>query len=98
MQSLMGGLLEKWGDGPVDPGNGISGPADVAGHWREVGEQSRLPYDGKLWYDDPIESSFIPSRVYKVFLEKDHHRADTFLRRPRGEVFAFDKNIAEDVI
>lgn len=48
----MGGLLEKWGDGPVDPANGISGPADVAGHWQEVGEQARMPIDGTLWYDN----------------------------------------------
>ena len=29
--TVMGGLLEKWDGGPVDPGNGIFGPADVAG-------------------------------------------------------------------
>lgn len=98
MQTLMGGLLEKWGDGPVDPGNGISGPADVAGHWREVGEQSRMPIDGTLWYDHPIESSFIPSRVYKVIQEKDQQRANTFLRRAREELFAFNKNIGEDEV
>src|SRR5690625_3999482 len=98
MQTLMGGLLEKWGDGPVDPGNGISGPADVAGHWREVGEQSRMPIDGTLWYDHPIESSFIPSRGYKVIQEKDQQRANTFLRRAREELFAFNKNIGEDEV
>src|SRR5690625_67439 len=96
MQALMGGLLEKWGDGPVDPGNGISGSADVAGHWREVGEQSRMPIDGTLWYDHPIESSFIPSRAYKVIQEKGQQRAKKFLRRAREELFAFNKNIAED--
>jgi Predicted protein-disulfide isomerase len=36
--TVMGGLLEKWHDGPIDPANGIYKPADVAGHWREVGE------------------------------------------------------------
>ena len=44
----MGGLLEKWHDGPIDPANGIYKPADVAGHWREVGEYSRMPIDGSL--------------------------------------------------
>src|SRR5690625_2048764 len=33
--TVMGGLLEKW-DGFADAGNGISNPADVASHWREV--------------------------------------------------------------
>ncbi|MCM3636126.1 DsbA family protein [Sporosarcina luteola] len=98
MHTLMGGLLEKWGDGPVDPANGISGPSDVAGHWREVGEHSRMPIDGTVWYDNPIESSFIPSRVYKVIQEKHPELANTFLRRAREELFAFNKNIAQDDI
>ena len=78
--------------------NGISGPADVAGHWREVGEHSRMPIDGTVWYDNPIESSFIPSRVYKVIQEKNPELANTFLRRAREELFAFNKNIAQDEI
>ncbi|MFS0576936.1 DsbA family protein [Sporosarcina sp. 179-K 3D1 HS] len=98
MRTLMGGLLEKWGDGPVDPANGISGPQDVAGHWREVGEHSRMPIDGTLWYDNPIASSFIPSRVYKVIQEKNPELANTFLRRAREELFAFNKNIAQDEV
>ena len=86
------------GNGPVDPANGINGPADVAGHWREVGEHSRMPIDGTVWYDNPIESSFIPSRVYKVIQEKNPELANTFLRRAREELFAFNKNIAQDEI
>lgn len=98
MHTLMGGLLEKWGDGPVDPANGISGPSDVAGHWREVGEHSRMPIDGTVWYDNPISSSFIPSRVYKVIQENHPELANTFLRRAREELFAFNKNIAQDEV
>jgi putative protein-disulfide isomerase len=97
MHTLMGGLLEKW-DGFADASNGISGPADVAGHWREVGEHSRMPIDGTVWYDNPIESSFIPSRVYKVIQEKNSDLANAFLRRAREELFAFNKNIAQDEV
>jgi len=97
MQTLMGGLLENW-DGFTDASNGISSPSDVAGHWREVGEHSRMPIDGTVWYDNPIESSFIPSRVYKVIQEKSPELANTFLRRAREELFAFNKNIAQDEI
>lgn len=96
MHTLMGGLLEKWEDGPVDPANGISGPSDVAGHWREVGEHSRMPIDGTVWYDNPIASFFIPSRVYKVIQAINPELANTFLRRAREELFAFNKNIAQD--
>ncbi|AXF55327.1 DsbA family protein [Salicibibacter kimchii] len=92
---VMGGLLEKWGDGPVDPANGISGPSDVAGHWREVGEQTRMPIDGTLWHDNPIHSSYPPSRVFKVIQQQDEALAETFLRRAREAVFAFNENIAQ---
>ncbi|MFC5464806.1 DsbA family oxidoreductase [Lederbergia graminis] len=95
--TVMGGLLEKWGGGPVDPGNGIFGPADVAGHWREVGEYSRMPIDGSVMVHDPVQSSFPPSRVYKV-IQQQHgaEKADEFLRQAREALFAFNQNISAD--
>lgn len=94
--TVMGGLLEKWSDDPVDPGNGISKPSDVAGHWREVGEHSRMPIDGSVWLDNPLHSSFPPSRVYKV-IQKRHSdkKAAQFLRRAREALFVFNENIAQ---
>lgn len=94
--TVMGGLLEKWHDGPIDPANGIFKPADVAGHWREVGEHSRMPIDGSLMIDNPVQSSYPPSRVFKV-IQKNHHNAKAFeyLRRAREALFAFNQNIAE---
>ena len=97
--TVMGGLLEKWDGGPVDPGNGIFGPADVAGHWREVGEHYRMPIDGTLMIHDPVQSSFPPSRVYKV-IQQNHgdEKADEYLRRAREALFAFNQNIGEESI
>ncbi|MCM3569932.1 DsbA family protein [Neobacillus mesonae] len=97
--TVMGGLLEKWGGGPVDPANGISGPADVAGHWREVGEYSRMPIDGSLMIDNPVQSSYPPSRVFKV-IQKNHHdeMAYEYLRRAREALFAFNQNISDPSI
>ena len=94
--TVMGGLLEKWGDGPVDPANGISGPADVAGHWREVGELTRMPIDGSLMIDNPVQSSFPPSRVYKV-IQKNYNNelAFDYLRRAREALLAFNRNISD---
>ena len=71
---------------------------DVAGHWREVGEHSRMPIDGTVWLTDPIESSFIPSRVFKVIQQQNSEIATAFLRRAREALFAFNKNIAKDDI
>lgn len=93
--TVMGGLLEKW-DGFADAGNGISNPADVASHWREVGDHSRMPIDGTVWLDNPIHSSYPPSRVFKVIQKYDEQLANRFLRHIREELFAFNKNIAEE--
>lgn len=96
-QTVMGGLLEKWHDGPIDPANGIFKPADVAGHWREVGEHSRMPIDGSLMIDNPVHSSYPPSRVFKV-IQAQHGdvQANEYLRRAREALFAFNHNIADD--
>ncbi len=95
-QTVLGGLLEKWHGGPIDPANGIYKPADVAGHWREVGEYSRMPIDGSLMIDNPVQSSYPPSRVFKV-IQKHHDDAlaYTFLRRAREALFAFNQNISD---
>ncbi|WP_188455339.1 DsbA family protein [Virgibacillus oceani] len=94
--TVMGGLLEKWDGGPVDPANGIYGPADVAGHWREVGEHTRMPIDGSLMIDNPVQSSFPPSRVFKI-IQKHYGEVKAFeyLRRAREALFAFNENIGE---
>ncbi|GAA0133799.1 protease adaptor protein SpxH [Paenibacillus sp. YSY-4.3] len=97
IRTVMGGLLESW-NGFADVKNGINSPADVAGHWREVGEHSRMPIDGSLWLDNPVQSSYIPSRVYKVLQQQNEQLANTFLRRAREAVFAFNRNIGADEV
>lgn len=98
-QTVMGGLLEKWHDGPIDPANGIYKPADVAGHWREVGEHSRMPIDGSLMIDNPVHSSYPPSRVFKVIQgQYGDAKANEYLRRAREALFAFNHNIADDSV
>ncbi|NEU30276.1 DsbA family protein [bacterium LRH843] len=94
--TVMGGLLEKWHDGPIDPANGIYKPADVAGHWREVGEFYRMPIDGSLMTFNPVQSSYPPSRVFKV-IQKQHNDALAYeyLRRAREALFAFNQNISD---
>jgi len=92
--TVMGGLLKGW-DGFADVKNGIGNPADVAGHWREIGEHSRMPIDGSLWLNDPVQSSYPPSRVYKVIQQHNEALAKTFLRRAREAVFVFNRNVGE---
>lgn len=98
LHTVMGGLLKNW-DGFADRKNGIGGPADVAGHWREVGEHSRMPIDGSLWLNNPIQSSYPPARVFKVIQQHaSEAAAKTFLRRAREAVFAFNRNIGEEKV
>lgn len=93
-QTVMGGLLASW-SGFADVKNGISSPADVAAHWKEVYKLSRMPIDGSLWLENPIESSYPPSRVFKIIQKKDENLANVYLRRAREAVFAFNQNIGE---
>lgn len=97
--TVMGGLLEKWHDGPIDPANGIFKPADVAPHWREVGKLSRMPIDGSLMINNPVQSSYPASRVYKV-IQKQHgdEKAFEYLRRAREALFAFNNNISDESV
>ena len=97
VKTVMGGLLPQW-NGFADRANGIGGPSDVAGHWREVGETSRMPIDGSVWNRDPLASSYPPSRVYLVIRERDAETARLFLRKAREAVFAFDRNIASSKV
>lgn len=97
IETIMGGLLASW-EGFSDGANGIQQPSDVAQHWQEVGQHSRMPIDGSLWLTNPILSSYPPSRVYKVIESKKLGKADEFLRRAREAVFAFNRNIGEEEV
>lgn len=46
--------------------------------------------------DDPVQSSFPPSRVYKVIQQlHGDEQANEYLRRAREDLFAFNRNIGE---
>jgi len=95
--TVMGGLLESW-NGFADVSNGITSPSDVAAHWKEVGEHSRMPIDGSLWFDNPVQSSYPPSRVFKIIQKESEQLARAFLRRAREAVFAFNRNIGSSEV
>lgn len=95
VKTIMGGLLSSW-HGFADVSNGIQQPSDVAEHWREVGLHSRMPIDGSLWKNNPILSSYPPSRVYKVIQNIYRGKENEFLRQAREAVFAFNQNIGEE--
>ncbi|UBV34902.1 DsbA family protein [Staphylococcus xylosus] len=98
-QMVMGGLLEEWGDGPIDPANGIFKPADVTPHWQEVGQYSRMPIDGTIMELDPVQSSYPASRIYKAIQHLDSPTAAIkFIRLVRESLFVFNQNISDEHI
>lgn len=97
LQPLMGGLLVSW-NGFADKANGIQQPADVAGHWKEVGAHYRMPIDGTLWLNNPVMSSYPPSRVFKVIQQRHPGKELAYLRSAREAVFVFNRNIGEDEV
>lgn len=85
----MGGLLPDWSYNS----GGISQPSDVARHWDEVSHYYRMPIDGNVWLEDPLDSSYPPSIAFKAAQMQDPGKAVVFLRRLREMVFLEKKNI-----
>ena len=86
----MGGLLPSW----VNFGEGgpINEPSDVAHHWNEASPNYRMPINGDIWLEDPLDSSYPPSIAYLAAKLQDRSKALKFLRRIKEMVFIYKKN------
>ncbi|MBW7675199.1 DsbA family protein [Chryseobacterium chendengshani] len=88
----MGGLLPSW---DIYNSGGISKPSDVAGHWEEVSPHYRMPIDGGVWMEDPLNSSYPPSIAVKAAQMQDKKKAVVFMRIIREMVFLDKLNITK---
>lgn len=88
----MGGLLPSW---DIYNSGGISKPSDVAIHWEEVSPYYKMPIDGGVWLEDPLNSSYPPSIAVKAAQMQDKNKAVTFLRIIREMVFLDKLNITK---
>lgn len=86
----MGGLLKSW---DTYGGRDVSGPKSVAGHWDEASAWYKMPIDGTVWLEDPLDSSYPPSVAFKAAQMQGEEKALRFLRRIREMVFLEKKNI-----
>ena len=86
----MGGLLKSWAE---YGGKDVRNPAEVGKHWEEAGALYKMPIDGDLWQEDPMDSSYPPSIAFKAVQLQDQDKAVLFLRRIREMVFLEKKNI-----
>lgn len=58
-----------------------------------------MPIDGTLMIDNPVQSSYPPSRVFKV-IQKNHNDglANNYLRHAREALFVFNQNISDKAV
>lgn len=88
----MGGLLKGWDS---YGGSDVSGPKSVAQHWEEASAYYKMPIDGDVWLEDPLDSSYPPSVAFKAAQLQSEEKALDFLRRIKEMVFLEKKNIAK---
>lgn len=93
--TVMGGMIEKWEKFGGDSSNGIQSAADVARHWREIGDFSRMVIDGRVWLDEPIDSSFPSSQAFQIVRRDYPEQAQAFLRKLRETVMVWNQDISK---
>lgn len=93
--TVLGGMIEKWEKFGGDSANGISKSADVAQHWREIGDYTRMVIDGRIWLDEPIDSSYPSSQAYLIVQRDYPELAKVFLRKLRETVMMWNQDISK---
>lgn len=93
--TVMGGMIEKWEKFGGDSSNGIQSAVDVAKHWREIGDFSRMVIDGRVWLDEPIDSSFPSSQAFEIVRQDHPEQAALFLRKLRETVMVWNQDISK---
>lgn len=92
---LMGGMIPSWETFGGDQGNNIEKAADVTSHWQEIGKYTRMPIDGTIWMEKPIDSSYPSSRVFEI-VRRDHpEKAQIVLRKIREAIMLRNQDISQ---
>lgn len=92
---VMGGMIEKWEEFGEDKANGITDAIDVAKHWREIGDYTRMVIDGRIWLEEPIDSSFPSSRTFEIVRRDYPELAPRYLRKLREAVMMWNQDISK---
>lgn len=93
---FLGGLVEDIANF-YDPGNDISGTAQVAPHWREVTERTGQPIDERVMSDitDPHWSTWPACIAVKAAQLQGDEIGERYLRRLRRAVMTERQNVSE---
>ena len=92
---LMGGMIPSWDTFGGDQGNGIQKATDVTHHWQEIGKYTRMPIDGTIWSEKPIDSSYPSSRVFEIVRRDFPEIANQTLRQIREAIMLRNQDISE---
>jgi putative protein-disulfide isomerase len=84
---VMGGLARKYGSDYRDEEGGIGSGADcfsdLMAHWLDVGAETGMPIDPRIWSKGPIDSTYPACQGVKAAAEQGSDAAYRYLRRLR---------------
>jgi predicted DsbA family dithiol-disulfide isomerase len=87
------GMIADW-DSYSDPVNAVSRPLQMGPIWREAQQRSGVPFDDRIWAEDPPASSYPACIAVKAAELQSAEAADLYLGRLRAAVMAQRRNIA----
>lgn len=93
----MGGMLADW-QSFSDPLNAVANPAQMGLQWHQVRELTSMPFDERIWRDDPPASSYPACLAFKAAELQGQDRAERYLRRLREAVMLDRRNIARQEV
>jgi predicted DsbA family dithiol-disulfide isomerase len=84
---VMGGLARSYGPSYRDSQAGIAGDGDCFGdlmaQWLDVGAESGMPIDPRIWRRSPLASTYPACQAVKAAAEQGADAAGRYLRRAR---------------
>jgi predicted DsbA family dithiol-disulfide isomerase len=94
---VMGGLARNYGPDYSDRQGGIGSGADrfaeLAMHWLEVAAETRMPFDPRIWSQNPIRSTYPACMAVKAAAEQGSDAAYRYMRRLREGLMAERKRL-----
>jgi len=93
----MGGLLADW-ETFSDPLNSVANPAQMGLQWHQVRALTGMPFDERIWREDPPASSYPAGLAFKAAELQGADRAERYLRRLREAVMLERRNIARQEV
>jgi predicted DsbA family dithiol-disulfide isomerase len=89
---VMGGLARQYGAGYRDAqariGEGSDPFSDLAMHWLDVAAETGMPFDPRIWTENPIRSTYPACMAVKAAAEQGSDAAGRYLRRLREGLMA----------